>query len=203
MWRFTLSVLAISLFLFGCTKRESIVVVDDWWNVDFAKNGCELRAHSGNPCIGDPVSGLRDFEAQLSTAFVTDPSCRGVVLARFDGPVGQSSDTASKAGWQLMLSFIEGEASQQWSMVHRTGDNSYRTGQGNPSETAHFICAVVNHTGGLEGRSIDAVSRRYIRGGWFIWLARKRSDRPLCPRAVCVAAGSQSSATLPKNEVDW
>ena len=148
MWRIQLFFLAISLFLFGCTKRESIVVVDDWWNLDFAKNGCELRARSGNPCIGDPVSALREYEAQLSTAFATDPSCRGVVLSTFNGPTGQSSSAASKAGWQLMLSFIEGEGSQQWSMVHRTGDNSYRTGQGNPSETAHSICAVVNHAGG-------------------------------------------------------
>jgi hypothetical protein len=146
--RLTFSVLGVSIFLFGCTKRESIVVVDDWWNVDDAKIGCELRAHSRNPCVGDPVAEVRDFEAQLGTSFATDPSCRGVVLATFNGPVGQSSSAASKAGWQLMLDFVVGEVSQQWSMVHRTGDNHYTTGRGNPSEIAHSVCAVVNHTGG-------------------------------------------------------
>jgi hypothetical protein len=146
--RLTLFVLGIALFQFGCTKRESIVVVDDWWNVDYAKGGCEMRAHSGNPCFGDPVAEVRDFEARLGTSFAADPSCRGVVLATFNGPVGQSSSAASKAGWQLMLDFALGEGSQYWSMVHRTGDNHYTTGRGNPSEIAHSICAVVNHTGG-------------------------------------------------------
>lgn len=146
--RLTLSVLGIALFLFGCTKGESIVVVDDWWDVDYARNGCEMRAQGPNPCVGDPVAEVRDFEAQLSTSFATDPSCRGVVLATFNGPVGESSSAASKAGWQLMLGFVVGEASQQWSMVHRTGDNHYTSGQGNPREIAHSICAVVNHTGG-------------------------------------------------------
>ena len=143
-----LAVLGVALFLLGCTKTESIVAVDDWWNVDYAKNGCEMRAHTGNPCVGDPADEVRDFEAQMATFFATDPSCSGIVLATFIGPVGQSSSAASKAGWQLMLDFTVGEASQQWSMVHRTGDNHYTTGQGNPREMAHSICAVMNHTGG-------------------------------------------------------
>jgi hypothetical protein len=143
-YRLKLSVLGILLSLFGCTKIKPTIVVDDWWNVDFAKNGCELRGG----CIGDPVAEVRDFEAQLSTSFATDTSCHSVVLASYIGPAGQSSNAASKADWQLMLDFNVGEASQSWKMVHRTGDNFYTTGQGNPKEIAHSICAVVNHTGG-------------------------------------------------------
>jgi hypothetical protein len=141
--RLMLSALGTLLCLFGCTKTKPIVVVDDWWNVDFAKNGCELRG-----CIGDPVAEVRDFEARLSTSFATDESCHSAVLASFFGPAGQSSNAASKAEWQLMLDFNVGEASQSWKMVHRTGDKSYTTGEGNPKEIAHSICAVVNHTGG-------------------------------------------------------
>jgi hypothetical protein len=123
-------------------------VVDNWWTMDLAKNGCELRAARGNPCIGEPVAEVRDFEAQLGASFVEDTSCHGVVLATDNGPVGQSSKVAPRANWRLVLDFTVGGASQLWSMVPRTGNTVLTTGQGNPKEIAHSICAVVNHTGG-------------------------------------------------------
>jgi hypothetical protein len=146
-----LSVLGISVFLFACTKRESIVTVNDWWSVDFAKNGCELGVANGNPyCAGlDPAAEVRNFEQEMSTFFATDSSCHGVVLATYSGPVeGRSSNAASKSAWTLMMNFTVGQTSQYWSMTRHTGDNSYTTGHGNPKEMAHSICAVVNHIGG-------------------------------------------------------
>ena len=149
---------AMALFLLGifallscgCTKREPIVVIDDWWNVDFAKNGCARRAGSGDPCIGDPVVEVRDFEAQLRTFFASDPLCHGVALADYGGPKQVASEAASqadtsKADWQLMFDFNVGESSQSWTMVHQAQTSS---GKGYPKEVVHTVCAVVRQTGG-------------------------------------------------------
>jgi hypothetical protein len=141
---------AILLFSSGCAKREPIVVIDDWWNVDFAKNGCELRAGSNDPCVGDPVVEVRDFESQLRTFFASDPRCHGVVLADFFGPTQAASRAASeantsKADWQLMLDFNVGQTSQNWTIVHH-GQTS--TGQGHPKDVVQTVCAIVRQTGG-------------------------------------------------------
>jgi hypothetical protein len=134
----------------GCTKREPIVVVDDWWNVDFAKSGCEMRARGNDPCISDPVVEVRDFEAQLRTFFAGDPLCHGVVLADYHGPQEVASKAASNADtsnadWQLMLDFNVGESSQSWTLVHHAQTS---TGAGDPKDVVHTVCAVVKQTGG-------------------------------------------------------
>jgi hypothetical protein len=137
-----------SALFFGCAKTEPVIVVDDWWNVDFAKNGCERLANV-HPCVVDPTVEVRDFEAQLGTSFGADASCHGVILTNYNGPGAKSSDAASKAEWQLMLNYHVGDISQNWSMVgHTNGPNFYTTGQGNPKEIVHDICAVVKQAGG-------------------------------------------------------
>jgi hypothetical protein len=143
----TFLIAAIFSLSVGCTRKEPVVVVDDWWNVDYAKNGCAMRAVTEEPCVGDPVAEVRRFEAQLGAIFASDPSCHGVVVASYEGPHSARSKAASIADWQLMLDFILGEASQSWSMI-RFVDSSYNTGNGNPKEIAHSICVVVKQAGG-------------------------------------------------------
>src|SRR5580704_496423 len=65
----TFLMLAILLLSAGCTEKEPAVVVDDRWNVDYAKNGCSMRAVTEEPCVSDPVAEVRRFEAQLGTSF--------------------------------------------------------------------------------------------------------------------------------------
>jgi hypothetical protein len=142
-----LLIVAILSLAVGCTRKEPVVVVDDWWNVDYAKNGCATRAVTEEPCVGDPATEVRSFEVQLGTVFASDPSCHGVVLANYKGPDSTPSKSASTADWQLMFDFISGEVSQNWSMVGHV-DGTYNTGNGNPKEIAHTICAVVKQTGG-------------------------------------------------------
>jgi hypothetical protein len=148
----TLALFLLAFFVSSsaCTKKEPIVVIDDWWNVDFAKDSCLSRANIGDPCGSDPVLEVRDFEAQFRTSFASDPLCHGVILADYSGPKGVASQAASgadtsKADWQLMLDFIVGEPSQSWTLVHR-GQTS--TGQGSPREIMHTVCGVVQQTGG-------------------------------------------------------
>jgi hypothetical protein len=135
---------------FACAKREPVVVLDDWWNIDFAKNGCEMRAHTVNPCIGDPLLEVRDFELQFHAFFASDPLCHGIVLADYKGPEHVASKAASdadtsKGDWQLMLDFNVGRPSQGWTLVHH---NQASTGQGDPKEIIHTVCGVVKQTGG-------------------------------------------------------
>jgi hypothetical protein len=143
--------LILCVFSFGCTKKQTAIVVDDWWNVDYAKSGCEPRSNSGSQCIGDPVLEVRDFEAKLDTVFASDPSCQGVVFVSYRGPNSPSSPEAarvdSKAEWQLMMDFNMGETSQSWSMVRRS-DWHMATGTGTPQEIIHTICAVAKQVGG-------------------------------------------------------
>lgn len=147
------NIVLLSAFLlcFGCSRKKSIVTIDDWWNVDYVKNSCELRAANGTPCVGDPVSEVRDFELALRTFFSTDPACHEVLLTSFGGPVSApskaASDANSNADWQLMFNFQPGESAQEWTMVHRA-DNNTTTGQGSAKEIAHSICAIVTRTGG-------------------------------------------------------
>src|SRR5258708_14002453 len=101
--------------LFACIKKELIISIDDWWNVDYSKNACELRKTGDMPCVGDPVPELRDFEARMNTFFATDAACRGVALTNYQGPRSKPSKAASEpysnTDWSLTLDFHAGESS--------------------------------------------------------------------------------------------
>ncbi len=136
----------------GCSPRKPIVTIDDWWNIDYAKNACEYRAAWGEPCTVDPVSELRDFETALRTSFSGDPACHEVILTGFGDPLSTPTKAASeaslKADWQLMFDFQPGASSEDWTMVRRI-DSKRTMGRGTPKEVAHSICTVVTATGGL------------------------------------------------------
>ena len=144
----TISVFVAAALFCGCARKQPVIMVDDWWNVDFAKGSCEQVA-TVHPCLVDPTAEVRDFEARLGTSFATDASCHGIVLTNYNGPDAKSSDAASKAEWQLMLNYTVSGILQHWSMVrHTKGQDSYTTGEGNPKHIAHDICAVVKQAGG-------------------------------------------------------
>jgi hypothetical protein len=116
--------LSLVIFLSGCAKRKPILVVDDWWNVDDAKSGCQMRRTGSDPCIDDPVVAVREFEAQLRAVFASDSFCRDIALAQYGGPEQVNSRAAAeadadKADYQLMLDFVVDQPSQGWSMMHR------------------------------------------------------------------------------------
>jgi len=144
-----LILLLVFAFCSACKKKEPIVVIDDRWNVDFAKNDCELRARAGDRCIGDPVVEVREFEAKLRTSFASDTSCHGIVLADFDpnqvARKAPSEPNTSKAEWRLMLDSRLGDSSQDWTMVHR---GQIAAGRGVPKEIMHAICRILKQAGG-------------------------------------------------------
>jgi len=92
-----------------------------------------------------------DPKTNLGTAFASDVTCHGTVLINYTGlPQNSSSLDNKNVDYQLMLNFTLGEASHNWSMVRRktNGENWYTTGNGNPREIAHTICAVISQSGG-------------------------------------------------------
>lgn len=131
----------------SCAKKNPIVVVDDWWNLDFAKSDCALRATRNKAaCLFDPTLEVRNFEAQLVTYFAADPSCSGIVL------VGPNGREGLEPHWLLMLDFLPGESTQSWEIVApgvaSTRRQVYSAGKGEPKEIVHTVCAVVQHGGG-------------------------------------------------------
>jgi hypothetical protein len=147
----TLALVLLPVFAFctACKKKQTSVVIDDSWNVDFAKKECELRARSDDPCVGDPVVEVREFEAKLRTSFASDASCHGIVLAGFGlnqfATKAASEANSSKADWRLMLDFRLGDSSQDWTMVHR---GQIAAGRGVPKEIMHAVCRIVKQAGG-------------------------------------------------------
>lgn len=126
-----------------------MVIIDNWWNVDFAKGACELRASTGDLCVEDPADAVREFETELRTYFASDSTCRGITLAAF-GPSYRGATSAfkadtSKADWQLMLDFNVGKTSQGWTIVNR---GRIASGDGDAQNIVHTVCGVVNQTGG-------------------------------------------------------
>src|SRR5260370_30200449 len=59
-----------------------LIVFDDWWNVDYVKNGCELAARNSNPCPIDrtPKDIVKEFENELEVAFASESACHGLSL---------------------------------------------------------------------------------------------------------------------------
>ncbi len=137
----------LSLFvcLTGCAKKTAIRL-DDWWNVDYAKNTCQSLSRSGTPCIGDPTAEVRNFEREIGTAITSDSRCHDITVISYAGPNAPASENVATQ-WQLMLDFVPGQATQSWSMLHKS-DRSVTTGQGTAKDIALSVCAVVKHVGG-------------------------------------------------------
>jgi len=145
---YTALLLSVSVLFFGCTNEKGIVVIDHWWNADYARNACWLMSNSDNPCVGDPAEEVRDFESRLASAFAADSSCGGVSIVSFENPTQSTAASRKALGgphWMLMMSFKPGESAQSWKVDGP--DHRIREGKGDPNQMAHAVCAVVKHTG--------------------------------------------------------
>ena len=163
----------------GCSKPDSnmvsVLVLDGWWNADFAKETCEqadtwhrenaaLIRQVGCPavtacaemmvrvkaCAVDPVVEVRDFESELATKLAADPACGGIQLVRFQGPgnVDDATADAMKAPhWSLQLQFVPGSRKQAWTMLRSPELNGYTKEEGDPKEIAKSVCAIIKVRG--------------------------------------------------------
>lgn len=142
------------LFLCACrTSEKQVVEMDQWWNVDFAKNYCATRGDSSEICKTNAELGLREFESRLATAIAAEPACNQV---RYVSHIKSnlSNDKKLMAAWSLSLDYdYQRDEKQAWKIIHSPDDSNpqaygYGEGSGTPSEVAKDICNFVSSRGG-------------------------------------------------------
>lgn len=136
--------------LVGCTKESPpVVVLDSWWNVDYAKEACRTIAPSANgePCVRD----LRQFEREVQARVAADPACESVRLLAYDGPGSSSTAVAQAVGqphWSLSFNFMPGAPKQRWQMLGPGEHRPLLEGEGSASKIATTVCNVLKKRGG-------------------------------------------------------
>ncbi len=139
------------------------IVLDDWWNIDYVKNGCELAARNTTPCSQTPEETVGEFEAELRVAFASERACHGVTLLSFTpemaqaavtNPAGRASKEAAatlKAKWQLMLD-LDGHSHTQvgrgWSISNLSTNAILHGRISTPERLAQRICRIAKGIGG-------------------------------------------------------
>lgn len=140
------------------------IVFDDWWNVDYVKNGCELAARNANPCPADrmPKDVVREFESELEVAFASEGACHGLSMVHFTPEMANlaaknpnapaTGAMAKMAGdnWSLMLD-LDGHSQTQvgrgWTLV----DSARHALNGRittPQRVIQQVCKIVGGVGG-------------------------------------------------------
>jgi TIR domain len=157
----------------GVTSQDPIVVVNSWWNVDYAKNSCEhaqtwIKENSKwinqagcegvtacpevmtifRACVVDPTGRVADFEYELITELSANVQCKGVQLVKFDGPDAKrdkaTTEAMLKPHWTVMLDFQPGDTKQPWSVVQGI---VFMKGMGTAKEIAGSVCLIVTEQG--------------------------------------------------------
>src|SRR5262249_44641836 len=145
----------VGLFLLGSATADAAdpVVIDDWWNIDFAKSECKLpQKRDAESCAVDAEQEVRSYVLELTTQMAASPQCAGVSVVTFAGPKKPSTqvvnDAATKPHWNLSINFTSGKHKQQWQMLHTDPDHlSYTKGESDPKELAKTVCGIVRGKG--------------------------------------------------------
>lgn len=168
-----LSFLLVTAML-GCSKEPPVVVLDGWWNVDYAKNACQSAKAwyqenvkyitqlgceritscqeimpTVEACGIDPSQDVRSFEDILAAEFASNSDCNSVQFVHFKSPneVNKAtSEAMKKKYWSLMLDYRPGSKNQHWSLV-RLEPSAFTQGEGGPKEIAKKVCSIVKEQG--------------------------------------------------------
>lgn len=172
-WRVgMLLALVLAIIEASCSRPKPVVVLDTWWDSDYAKNLCtaanewyhenaEAIAQFGCPLVStcpemmprvtactpdSALNAVREFESDLTTQLAADSRCDGVQFVA-GGPADKASAEAmTKSHWFLMLYFTPGAREQSWSMARIPGATSVE-GSGDAKQIAGTICAVAKERG--------------------------------------------------------
>jgi len=132
---------------------DAIVILDSWWNVDYARSACTWML-AIQACKGrDPVSEVRDFEDRTLTHLAANPQCKGVHVVRYAGPGTESTTFVTlmkssgwPARWILFFDFRPGDSLQPWQLL-RLEPDAFMKGVGDPSQVTRQVCAIVGGSG--------------------------------------------------------
>jgi len=146
-------------------RIDPVIVLDDWWNVDYVKNGCEMYAKQGSPCPATPSAEelVRQFDNDLKIAFASEATCHGLSLLTFTPDMahaavknpsapatGKAKTMAESQHWSLMFDLDghhENQKGRGWTLVgpsQQAFNGEIKTTQA----LALDICKIVNGVGG-------------------------------------------------------
>ena len=166
----------ITATLCSCSSKAPTVVMDGWWNADYAKSSCtsaaawykqnsNLIAQVGcnavtsrkeqmpiiDACRFDPSGGVVAFQRAITTEVASNPACHGISFVQFSNPRHTSSavKSAFKGNpWWLQLSFVPGAGTQSWSLLRHDKSSTFAEGNGTAKDIASKVCAVAGKAGG-------------------------------------------------------
>ena len=170
------ALILLSVITLGCSetksksepKRDPVIVLDDWWNVDYIKNGCQMLAQQGDPTLLCPANLsaqqiVSQFDNDLKVAFASESTCHGLSLLSFSDDMaraavknpsapatGKAKVMAEAQHWSLMFDFDgrhENQNGSGWSLV----DPSQHVFNGQIRSTqalAQDLCKIVKGVGG-------------------------------------------------------
>jgi hypothetical protein len=144
----------------AAVKKPLPIVFDDWWNVDYVKNSCEMWEKSAHRVLGSTCAS--EFEDEVEVAFASESACHGLVLLHLTPEMvheGLKNPSAPATGamlevstehWQLMLD-LDGLSTKQvgrgWTLSPPAGTplNGRIT---TPARLAQQICKIAKGVGG-------------------------------------------------------
>lgn len=170
-----LAYLLLGALLGGCNHASPTVVLDGWWNTDYAKGECQSantwqRQNSAlisqvgcskvasciemmpvvEACQFDNTGGVGDFQHKLATEFASNPICANIKFVVFAGPerASRAANAAMKrAHWHLQFSFVPGAKMQSWSLTRLGQSNTAAKGDGSVEQVAKKVCAIASDVG--------------------------------------------------------
>ncbi|MGI8569214.1 MAG: hypothetical protein ACR2KT_09205 [Methylocella sp.] len=154
-------------------RTDSIVFIDAWWSLDYAKNSCwqVTQWHQENrdlikqlgcnavtscqelmprvdACGNDPGPEVLYFFAQLAAQLASNTQCKGVQVTKYDGPnsatSSEAANTMTKPHSTLIVDYTPGSPKQAWTLSQR---DTHMDGEGDPKEIAANICTIVTERG--------------------------------------------------------
>jgi hypothetical protein len=157
--------------LAGCAIAQSTtskppisIMFDDWWNVDYVENGCQLAVQQHmKPCAQKAEETVGEFENEVDVAFSSDSGCHGLELVHFSPEMAKYAAknpaepakgkmlSAATAKWSLILDlsgYSRTQAGRGWTLVDPS--NKVLSGKiTTPSDLARKVCRIVKGVGGV------------------------------------------------------
>jgi len=142
------------LILSGCFNNKPSPIIDNWWNIDYAKQSCNhpllLAGESKESCEERVVSEVNLYVLSLTTQLSQEAECNGINILNFTGPNSTSIEKINEARkiehFELSIDFVSDSPTQEWKMSDK--NLAVTQGGGSLSEIAKNVCKVINGNGG-------------------------------------------------------
>jgi hypothetical protein len=138
-----------ALVLTGCGdhKPAPTVVIDDWWNVDYAKQSCNTQPEDAKAgCLLDATYNAHEFENEVLGAAGSDSSCAGVKIVVWNL---ESKEAIPMPDWTLYIDYAGDAPRQHWSLLRQSSRVAMLEGTNAPKELAHMLCAIALNKGAM------------------------------------------------------